>query len=694
MKDRLKRLLGLLCVLPMVWVSCLAQSIDDYPSINGADVQLTDRIMLRDVSSTGANAVRKMTFAELVNVPGLFDSVGVTAEGIATALSTANPQQESSILASLGAEHGTASVRGLSNSIRLLATRGAATSIIVFGDSFAALMTNPLGLNRHGRVVGSYRCGPVTGGGDSGATVLTGQYDKSPDGSVVSIASGGNRTCGHLLSSAAGPANRVYYTLFPGTGSAQLQYREAAGAWTNVGSAIDTTAISTVSIGAIALPATIQEVSCRVTATGGTVIGWIGQGLDGPGLTTMNFSGSGFEAVQNLDISETLWKAMVAGYKASGGAQIIAAHYADYRFANQASTAWAKGVDYYGPSGPWSTFRTWSKTANPDCDWLIVGAHAVDPARTDGADATLDPLFSAAGVNSSVNDRIAYTVPYARQWAIDNGEAYLDMFSLTTYAVGNAAGFYSDDIHMGLEGNNMKAARLVAESGLRHILPANIGKSVKVGSVSLQEMPGRTATGTTGLGIYDENSTVNTLGLLFASGLRAVNPTRPEEQGVEIICPSQNIAELRAYQAGSSSGMLRFEIGIPYPITNGTGSVGKAGNRFAIGYANAVATGYRELTGAHTIAAGDHTINILSGTFDITLPVSFSGGVNAGESGRELVFCNNGAGTVTLRTVSDGANLQKIDNATTLVLGPGQKAKLKSAGFLTSTDYRNWITLP
>jgi len=179
--------------------------------------------------------------------------------------------------------------------------------------------------------------------------------------------------------------------------------------------------------------------------TVGNVDGWIGQGCDGPGLTTISFATQGQGIEQCADITPAIWKKMVAGWRAinatsiappqivkdnyytitivgttdfvtSFGAsfntvgtvfrstatgasgdtttgrvsqsesQIILSVFADYRFTGVNTTNYpTAGVPSWDASGPANLLYTNSRAldANPSCDWFVVGPHSVDPARLD-----------------------------------------------------------------------------------------------------------------------------------------------------------------------------------------------------------------------------------------------------------------------------------------------------------------------
>ncbi len=338
-----------------------------------------------------------------------------------------------------------AELAGLRNSVNLTANAGVPVSVINIGDSFNVGLAG--GADYVGQIAGSWRCGSATAGGDSLVTGITNDYAKSPDGTYQSIASGGNLTCAHLHTGTQGPANKIYYTLFPGTGTATLQYSIDGGSWITTslsGHIIDTTAITGVQIGSITLPSFYQKIRSRVVASVGTINGWIGQGIsDETGITYIGFATSGQDIGQTAQVTETVWKAMIAGYKHTGGAQVVVSTFADYRYVSVTSVTWPAGTQVWAVNGPMDTLRTWARTANSTCDWLILSPHAVDPGLNDTAFAFTDDLFTALGISSCTNDRLRDVDIQIRDWCERNGEAYVDGFSLfPDYLESYAEGIY------------------------------------------------------------------------------------------------------------------------------------------------------------------------------------------------------------------------------------------------------------
>lgn len=546
---------------------------------------------------------------------------------------------------------------------------------------------------------GTYNGASATGTQLGAATFQ--DYTKSPDGLVYYLKPGGKLACAHLYTGVQGPATHIYYTLFPGTGTAQLQWSDNGGAWTNVGSAIDVSAISGVLVGKVALPVNqfaSPNIRSQIVASAGgsdNVSGWIGQGLDGPGITSITFSANGQDIDESANINETIWKAMIAGYKESGGAQIITSMFADSAFSTGKNiTVWPLGTENYGAAGPIQQLFDWARTANSTMDWVIYSPHRVDDSRYEPVSTDIDNIWTAVGVGSNTNARIEYTLTKQRDWAMRNGQAWANVYEMfPTYAVGVANGYYSDDIHFNSKGNNAKIATIFRSTNLQHIVDVSSGGSKRLGHVMLSEVKRRSGDTTSQIIATNMSGAQATV---LAKEFRAGVETKPEAEGCTFRTVSSNIAAIGSYGSGGESDMLRFELGKIYPVTTDTGALGKIGSRFNATYTNSVFSGYREITAAHTIVAGDHTINITSGTpFNITIPVAFTTG--EGGKGRELIFCNNSGADVTLITVLDaqgapGPYLQKIDAATTLVVPAGSKVRIKSCGALNSNNYKNWIT--
>jgi hypothetical protein len=438
---------------------------------------------------------------------------------------------------------------GVKNSIQIVNDLPlSAISAILLGDSFAA--TGALfNFTTMTRVVGSYRTGQLTGGGDSGLSTIN-DYTKCPSGNFYSIASGGNLTSGHLLSGQQGLASQAYYTFFTGTGTAQLQYKKGAGAWTNVGSTIDTTAITSVQIGTITLPDASSNYAVRVTATGGTVVGWIGQGMNGPGLTTMDFAVAGQNMESSATVTETIWKAMINGYKSSTGAQVVITAFADYRFTQVATSAWpTKGTPTWDVSGPAQTLYTWSRAQNSTVDWIVIGPHQVSTALTDSVDALVDAAFTAIGIGSNLNERTIDGARAQREFALYNNTGWCDNIYITDYVNGNAEGLYGDTIHFNAKGQNYKRLNLYKQTNIGQIFGSNMQYSaLRIGTLRLSSTAIRV--GQSSLIAYVISATETELAPITASALRVGDAITPEQSGMEFAWVSTNVARIRGYSSG------------------------------------------------------------------------------------------------------------------------------------------------
>lgn len=582
-------------------------------------------------------------------------------------------------------------LRGLQNTIDIASSFGAIPiSIIQLGDSFSDFAV----FNRSARVVGAFRCAQATAGGDSGVTPISDDYTRSPDGRYSQIASGGNLTAAHLTSGTQGPASHVHYTFFPGTGTAQLQFSNNGGAWTNVGSAINTAAITGVSVGSIALPNAWQNVRTRVTATGGTVNGWIGQGLSGPGITLMNFGVTGQGVQQSATVSEAIWKAMVAGYQWAGGAEIVFVTFADARFAEGASGSWAKGAPLWSQNGPLDTLYQWSKTANSTVDWMVVGPHQVDPTRNDTPDATLDPLYAALGIGLSTNERITDGARAQRDWAILRSEGFVDCIPLfPNYAAANADGMYDDQIHVSAKGESYKRAWVWRSSNMGFVLgDAGYNSSIRVGDGYLVILAGRATGALPQVAGVSSAAVPSLLPGVFAE-LRSGDPVAPEQAGLAFRCVSTNVGRISTYNQASHTDLLEYTLSgaspLIQPLTGQT--IGNATLQTLLGttsrrYADLVTAGlnvgHRAVTAASvTVVQADYTIfaNATSNAITVNLPSA------ASHAGRvfAVVKTDASANAVTL----DPNASETINGAATLAL-PAQwdRCQIQSNG-------SNWIRI-
>ena len=446
----------------------------------------------------------------------------------------------------------------------------------------------------------------------------------------------------------------------------------------------------------------MQNVRSRVTATGGVVNGWIGQSASGPGVIVIDFALSGNGADQAASVSEANFKAMITGY----GTRLVVSSYADNRFTGIVGTAFPVGTPTYGVNGPLAALHAWSKAANPTIDWLFVSAHRVDPALEDPVDGILDPLFAQFGISHNTDERIRDGVEQCRQLAVALGEGFVDCYNMfSSYAEAKAAGMYADSIHLsGDKGQSFKIAHVFQGSNLAFVFGENQYRAgIRVGNMWLGATPQRAQGPALAAYNYTGDGGALTLGFLLGSELRAGLAERPEQEGVTWYCQSSNIARLGMYGVNGRIPIIEFaatalgdDSGCNLqPVTTGVGALGTPAKRFRGVVTGAVCSGYVATRANYTVTGADHTIHCTAGTFDVTLPLVFDGGVSDlyANKGREIVIVNTGSGTITLRTQSDGKNLQKINAATTYTVTTGQRVWLQATGILASGNYSNWITL-
>lgn len=551
----------------------------------------------------------------------------------------------------------TAASNGLRN-LQSAAGYSTPVSILVIGDSFN--IGYYAGLDRF-HIRGGFRTSQVSGGGDSGVTPVTGDYAKSPDGTYYSIASGGNLTCGHLHYGAAGPADQVHYTLFPGTGTAQLQYSYSGGAWTNVGSAIDTTLITSVQCATVALPfGYTDSVRCRVTATGGTVNGWIGQGMEGPGIMIASFATSGQSMAQTISVGETIWKAMLTAW----GTDLIVSSWYDGRLIDAAGigTGDDVGEDNWADNGPFDRAYDWSKSAVPTVDWLFVSPHQVNPdndyARTPAPEmAALDAAYTAVGIGTNAEARNAYSQPFIRDFALSRGEAFVDCYHLfPSFAEAAAQGMYASDptpnLHLSDIGKAYKANHVFKNSGLGTVFVTKSAAGLPVNGYQLNV--NQNFGQGVGLTLYDYRGVPQPF---YASTVNAIDPTRPDGAGGGMSYSSATGAlRFGSFIGGSAFAQVEVKQNGLHPITNLTGSSGLNAQRWEGVFAGGMTLGIATKTTAYTATAADRTIlaDATSGAFDIDLPAA------ASHSGR----------IYTIKKVDASGNAVSIDpNGTELIDG-------------------------
>jgi hypothetical protein len=695
----------------------------------------------------------------------------VTAANILAALQGMDSTQERSVQDALDlkSRNDLGTLRGLRNLIQL-ADGNLQTDIIMIGDSFNLGLFN--GLEKLTLPRGAYRCGQVSGGGDSGVTLTYGDYSKSPDGKYWTISNGGNLTCGYLETGNAGPADTAHFTLFPGTGMAQIQYRHNESAnWTNLGSAIHTSAITSVQIGNVALPDFRPDYKLRLTAAGGMVNGWLGMSHQGAGMRTINFALSGQDIGQSASVSQAIWRAMVTGYSAD----LVMTTFADHRFTSIPG-AYPKGTESWANGGPIDNLRTWSRLSNGSIDWMVVGAHPVDPALSDPPDAILDPLFNALGIGNNTDSRVKDGVKAARDWALAKGEGFFDSYSLfpsyseaasaglyasstpavtgislngTTvsvtiaaghgvkpgesrsatitgitgntgtdpngrwlmtatsptvmqYTVTGATGTYGgtptivieDGIHLTAKGKQFNAAAVAAQTNLGRYFGST---ALRVGDMFLSTT--RAHLGNPALAAYNFNDGgLPSIGHVAANQFRATLGN-DESEGIGFRCTASSIGHFFTWSSEGGDNVTHQLYGTTLRpgTTTLAGSpaqamLGDSSRRYGGVTTTGLAVGVQIKTGPFTLGATDHTIVCTgNGGWTVTVPASFPAN-DLAPAGRQYVIINKTGGSITLAASSDGNMLQKIDNATTLVVPARSTARIISTGTLASGNYVNWVT--
>ena len=508
-------------------------------------------------------------------------------------------------------------------------------SIVVIGDSFN--IGYFAGLERF-HIRGAFRCLQAAGGGDSGVTIHDGDddpghgpldYTLSPDGMYYEIADGGNLTCGHLQYGTGGPADQVHYTLFPGTGTAQLEYSYSGATWTPVGSPINTASITSVQCGTVALPfGYTNSVRCRVTATGGTVNGWIGQGMEGPGLMFASFATSGQSMAQTMSIGETRWKAMLTAW----GTDLVISSWYDGRLIDAAGigTGDDVGEDNWTDNGPFDRAYDWSKAAVPTVDWLFVSPHQVNPdndyARTPAPEmATLDAAYTAVGIGINAEERNRYSQPFIRAFALDRGEAYVDCYHMfPSFAAAAAQGMYANDptpnLHLSDAGKSYKANLVFRESGLEAVFVTKAAAGLSVNGYNF--VPTQNFGQGNGLALY------NYLGVnqqFFTGSVCIMGATRPDGAGARLdYLDANGSLRITTFNGGSSFPHVDFNSYGMHPATTNQGALGKGSQRFEGAFVGGLSAGIATKTTTYTATATDHTLlgDATGGAFTITLPVA------------------------------------------------------------------------
>lgn len=413
-----------------------------------------------------------------------------SADSVLDGLESMSPAEQAAAIDALGAQprDDLGTLRGLRNMVQLPDGTNE-YSVIMLGDSFGSLgLGTFFGFEKYSPIRGAYRCGGVTALANTSTTVHSSSngnanYDFCPDGYYYEVADGGLLYGGHLETGVQGVADTIHVTLFPGTGTATIAYSTDGAAFTSAslsGHIIDTSLITTVQVVSIALPA-VAQTRVRLTASGGTVNGWVGQSLSlVPGIKLIQFATSGQSIGQSCTVTEARWKALVTGYSAD----LVVTAFADGRYNDAATGTWAVGADNWAEDGPIDLLYQWSKVSNASIDWMVVGPHKIDPDYDAPANATLDALYDAAGIGQKEDARIKYGVQFSRQWALDNGEGYFDSYTLfPSFAEAFAHGMYLDqnpDIHLSTKGADFRVSALFERTNLKRVFDAT---SQRVGDI-------------------------------------------------------------------------------------------------------------------------------------------------------------------------------------------------------------------
>lgn len=576
-------------------------------------------------------------------------------------------------------------LRGLRNLVQL-ADGNFDQSVIGIGDSFGSTSLGTyFGFDNYVLIRGSYRCGQLTAGGDSLVTVHSStngnaDYTKAPDGYYYEIASGGNLTCGHLQSGQEGMLDTAHYTFFPGTGTAQFQYSVNSGTtWTNFGSAINTSGITTVQTGDIptALGLRANSYRIRISVTGGTVNGWIGQSTSGPGVKITQFATSGLSIGQSSTVTEAIWKAMVTGYSAD----LVIAAFADGRYNDVATSAWPIGADNWASNGPIDTLYQWSKTANSAVDWMIVGPHKVDPAYVNAPNATLDALYNTAGVPAQEDARIKYGSGFARQWALTNGEGFFDSYNLfPTFSEAFAHGMYldeSNDIHLSGKGRMSRLSALFDRTNLGRVFGIT---GQRIGDAFIGAT--RVYTGTAATASYLFNpSTSLALGPHLASEMRVPLDGR-ESEGMLFRCIAGSTATIAGWAGGIITDFFRIAGTAIEPVTTtssgGTSnsSNGTSSRRWGDLWTAGVSKGIRAVSANTTLLSTDHTllVDATGASRTVTLPAA------AANAGREYVIKKTDATANSVQIDPNGTELLDGSSANRLITATMEALTIQSDG--------------
>lgn len=144
-------------------------------------------------------------------------------------------------------------------------------------------------------------------------------------------------------------------------------------------------------------------------------------------------------------------------------------------------------------------------------------------------------------------------------------------------------------------------------------------------------------------------------------------------------------------QTGSASGVIRGltynptltailgnHYGVTVVPTGALNGFGTATPTSTVQVNGSFATAYVAKTGAYTLTATDHTVEVTSGTHNQTLPTA------VGCTGRQYFITNSGSGVVTVATTSSQTFVNVTATPTTLTLNQFQ-------GVLVMSNGTNWL---
>jgi hypothetical protein len=188
----------------------------------------------------------------------------------------------------------------------------------------------------------------------------------------------------------------------------------------------------------------------------------------------------------------------------------------------------------------------------------------------------------------------------------------------------------------------------------------------------------------------------------MASQMRVGNASYPEGGGGLMWYDDASYSlRLGQYAPSGSTLVGRVELETPNgkwrPVTDNAVTNGDYNKSWSCTFTNGQKLGYALKTADYTIARStstDYLVHYKTAPFTVTLPLAIPS-ETTGVAGRVFVVKNSAAsGNITVTTMSDGTNLQKIDAATTTTVAPGESKRFMSvqtSGY-TSADHGNWIT--